>query len=50
MGVNLLNLPGCINCYHENGLVFWKCVVTNLNGVLLHFILYYLECCVCSNK
>jgi len=50
MHVKFLNLPGCVNCYHENGLDYWKCVATNLNGVSLHFLLYSLECCIYCNK
>jgi hypothetical protein len=49
MGVKLLNFPECVNCYHEDCLDC-KCVETNLNGVLLHFILYYLECSIYCNK
>jgi hypothetical protein len=43
MGVKLLNLPGCVSCYHEDGLDCRKCLATNLNGVLLHFY------CILSN-
>ena len=50
MGVKLLNFPECVNCYHEDCLDCWKCVETNLNGVLLHFIMYYLECSIYCNK
>jgi len=50
MGVELLNLRGCVNCYHENGLEYGKCVLTNLNGVLLHFLLYSFECRIYCNK
>ena len=35
MGVWLLNIPGCVNCYHEDGLGCWKCVIKC-------FILYHI--------
>jgi len=50
MGAKLLNFPGCVNCYHEGDLECWKFVGTNLDGILLHFILYYLECSIYCNK
>jgi len=50
MCAKLLNLPGCVNCYHEDGLDFQKCVATYLNGVLLYFTLYSLECWIYCNQ
>jgi len=50
MVVKLLNLPGCVNCYHKNGLDYWKFVATNLNGILLYFVLYSLEFSIYCNK
>jgi len=50
MGIKPLNLSECVNCYCEDGLDCRRCVATNLNGVLLHFIMYYLEWCIYINK
>jgi len=37
------NLPGCVNCYRENGLDYGKCVATNFEWCFFAFYIAFFK-------